>query len=248
MTLKQPCKKKKKQRYNSLSQFLCLCFPPSEARDAARATRLVKSITVKHENVSNMSPEVQHQVQRLSLLFIIILVLASMRPSSWLFSCVTGAAECFGDIWPDGESYRADRRDHGGKAEDPDLNGWVIFLNTVSALTARKNMHWIKCDFVTVKTCKNRFNCAYILKHIFCILYIYQVRLYRSASNKTTELFVLDHLLTFTESLLASPTQDCSRGREPEPETCGRGYCLHGAYWWPADKWASGYFQVTQEE
>lgn len=112
-----------------------------------------------------------------------------------------------------------------------------------------KNMHWIeKCDFVTVKTCKNRFNCAYILKHIFCILYIYQVWLHRSASNKTTELFVLDHLLTFTESLLASPTQDCSRGREPEPETCGRGYCLHGAYWWPADKWASGYFQVTQEE
>uniref|UniRef100_A0A671V6A8 Glomulin, FKBP associated protein b n=1 Tax=Sparus aurata TaxID=8175 RepID=A0A671V6A8_SPAAU len=38
-----------------------------EARDAARATRLVKSITVKHENVSNMSPEVQHQVLQSAL-------------------------------------------------------------------------------------------------------------------------------------------------------------------------------------
>uniref|UniRef100_A0A8C4DHE8 Glomulin, FKBP associated protein b n=1 Tax=Dicentrarchus labrax TaxID=13489 RepID=A0A8C4DHE8_DICLA len=36
-----------------------------EARDAARSTRLVKSITVKHE--SNMSPEVQHQVLQSAL-------------------------------------------------------------------------------------------------------------------------------------------------------------------------------------
>ncbi|KAE8293805.1 Glomulin FK506-binding protein-associated protein [Larimichthys crocea] len=38
-----------------------------EARDAARSTRLVKSITVKHKNVSNMSPEVQHQVLQSAL-------------------------------------------------------------------------------------------------------------------------------------------------------------------------------------
>ncbi|XP_073332813.1 glomulin-like [Pagrus major] len=38
-----------------------------EARDAARSSRLVKSITVKHENVSNMSPEVQHQVLQSAL-------------------------------------------------------------------------------------------------------------------------------------------------------------------------------------
>ncbi|XP_028258875.1 glomulin-like [Parambassis ranga] len=38
-----------------------------EARDAARSTRLIKSITVKHENVSNMSPEVQHQVLQSAL-------------------------------------------------------------------------------------------------------------------------------------------------------------------------------------
>ncbi|XP_044056820.1 glomulin-like [Siniperca chuatsi] len=38
-----------------------------EARDATRSTRLVKSITVKHEKVSNMSPEVQHQVLQSAL-------------------------------------------------------------------------------------------------------------------------------------------------------------------------------------
>ncbi|XP_035509612.1 glomulin-like [Morone saxatilis] len=38
-----------------------------EARDAARSTRLVKSITVKHEKVSNISPEVQHQVLQSAL-------------------------------------------------------------------------------------------------------------------------------------------------------------------------------------
>ncbi|XP_049910868.1 glomulin-like [Epinephelus moara] len=38
-----------------------------EARDAARSTRLVKSITVKHEKVSNMSPEVQNQVLQSAL-------------------------------------------------------------------------------------------------------------------------------------------------------------------------------------
>ncbi|KAM8745756.1 glomulin, FKBP associated protein b isoform 2-T2 [Acanthopagrus schlegelii] len=38
-----------------------------EARDASRSTRLVKSITVKHESVSNMSPEVQHQVLQSAL-------------------------------------------------------------------------------------------------------------------------------------------------------------------------------------
>ncbi|XP_069560066.1 glomulin-like [Brachyistius frenatus] len=38
-----------------------------EARDAARSTRLVKSLTVKHEKVSNMSPEIQHQVLQSAL-------------------------------------------------------------------------------------------------------------------------------------------------------------------------------------
>ncbi|XP_042339975.1 glomulin-like [Plectropomus leopardus] len=38
-----------------------------EARDAARSTRLVQSIKVKHEKVSNMSPEVQHQVLQSAL-------------------------------------------------------------------------------------------------------------------------------------------------------------------------------------
>ncbi|XP_038572926.1 glomulin-like [Micropterus salmoides] len=38
-----------------------------EGRDAARSARLVKSITVKHEEVSNMSPEVQHQVLQSAL-------------------------------------------------------------------------------------------------------------------------------------------------------------------------------------
>ncbi|XP_023272274.1 glomulin-like [Seriola lalandi dorsalis] len=38
-----------------------------EARDAARSTKLVKSLTVKHENVSDMSPEVQHQVLQSAL-------------------------------------------------------------------------------------------------------------------------------------------------------------------------------------
>ncbi|KAG8003266.1 Glomulin [Nibea albiflora] len=38
-----------------------------EARDAARSTRLVKSITVKYKNMSNMSPEVQHQVLQSAL-------------------------------------------------------------------------------------------------------------------------------------------------------------------------------------
>ncbi|XP_070765474.1 glomulin-like [Enoplosus armatus] len=38
-----------------------------EARDAARSTRLVKSITVKHKKVSNMSPEVQQQVLQSAL-------------------------------------------------------------------------------------------------------------------------------------------------------------------------------------
>ncbi|XP_029285000.1 glomulin-like [Cottoperca gobio] len=38
-----------------------------EARDAARSSRLVKSITVKHEKMSDMSPEVQHQVLQSAL-------------------------------------------------------------------------------------------------------------------------------------------------------------------------------------
>ncbi|KAM4549142.1 glomulin-like [Odontesthes bonariensis] len=38
-----------------------------EARDAARSIRTVKRITVKHEKVSNMSPEVQHQVLQSAL-------------------------------------------------------------------------------------------------------------------------------------------------------------------------------------
>ncbi|XP_035811812.2 glomulin-like [Amphiprion ocellaris] len=38
-----------------------------EARDAARSNRLVRSITIKHEKVSNMSPEVQHQVLQSAL-------------------------------------------------------------------------------------------------------------------------------------------------------------------------------------
>ncbi|XP_071343353.1 glomulin-like [Trachinotus anak] len=38
-----------------------------EARDAARSTRLVKSTTVKHEKVNDMSPEVQHQVLQSAL-------------------------------------------------------------------------------------------------------------------------------------------------------------------------------------
>ncbi|KAM9357998.1 glomulin-like [Symphorus nematophorus] len=38
-----------------------------EARDAARSTRLVKSITVKQQKVSNMSPEAQHQVLQSAL-------------------------------------------------------------------------------------------------------------------------------------------------------------------------------------
>ncbi|XP_071782351.2 glomulin-like [Centroberyx gerrardi] len=38
-----------------------------EARAAARSTTLVKSITVRHEKVSNMSPEVQHQVLQSAL-------------------------------------------------------------------------------------------------------------------------------------------------------------------------------------
>ncbi|XP_045905795.1 glomulin-like [Micropterus dolomieu] len=38
-----------------------------EGRDAARSARLVKSITVKHEEMSNMSPEVQHQVLQSAL-------------------------------------------------------------------------------------------------------------------------------------------------------------------------------------
>ncbi|XP_047443511.1 glomulin-like [Mugil cephalus] len=38
-----------------------------EARDAARSNRLVKSTTVKHEKVSKMSPEVQHQVLQSAL-------------------------------------------------------------------------------------------------------------------------------------------------------------------------------------
>uniref|UniRef100_A0A3P8U8H2 Glomulin, FKBP associated protein b n=1 Tax=Amphiprion percula TaxID=161767 RepID=A0A3P8U8H2_AMPPE len=39
----------------------------AKARDAARSNRLVRSITVKHEKVSNMSPEVQHQVLQSAL-------------------------------------------------------------------------------------------------------------------------------------------------------------------------------------
>lgn len=58
-----------------------LYFPPPEARDAARSARLVKSMTVKHEKVSSMSPEVQHQVQKLSFLLIIALILASAGAS-----------------------------------------------------------------------------------------------------------------------------------------------------------------------
>lgn len=95
---------------------------PLEARDAARSTRLVKSITVKHKNVSNMSPEVQHQVQKLSVLLITTLVLAPVGPARWLLFCVSGVAERFGDIRPDGESYRPYRGDHRGKAENPELN------------------------------------------------------------------------------------------------------------------------------
>ncbi|XP_063322684.1 glomulin-like [Pelmatolapia mariae] len=38
-----------------------------EARDAARSTKLVKSMTVRKEKVSNMSPEVQHQVLQSAL-------------------------------------------------------------------------------------------------------------------------------------------------------------------------------------
>ncbi|XP_054459318.1 glomulin-like [Anoplopoma fimbria] len=38
-----------------------------EAREAARSTRLFKSMTVKHEKVSNMSPEAQHQVLQSAL-------------------------------------------------------------------------------------------------------------------------------------------------------------------------------------
>lgn len=39
-----------------------LNFVLIEAKDAARATRLVKSIKMKHEKVSHIPPEVQHQV------------------------------------------------------------------------------------------------------------------------------------------------------------------------------------------
>ncbi|XP_026013532.1 glomulin-like isoform X2 [Astatotilapia calliptera] len=39
----------------------------AKARDAARPTKLVKSITVRKEKVSNMSPEVQHQVLQSAL-------------------------------------------------------------------------------------------------------------------------------------------------------------------------------------
>ncbi|XP_041646401.1 glomulin-like [Cheilinus undulatus] len=38
-----------------------------EARDAARSSRLVKSITVKHEKISDISPEGQHQVLQSAL-------------------------------------------------------------------------------------------------------------------------------------------------------------------------------------
>uniref|UniRef100_A0A8C2ZMD8 Glomulin, FKBP associated protein b n=1 Tax=Cyclopterus lumpus TaxID=8103 RepID=A0A8C2ZMD8_CYCLU len=38
-----------------------------EAREAARSSRLIKSMTVKHEEGSNMSPEVQHQVLQSAL-------------------------------------------------------------------------------------------------------------------------------------------------------------------------------------
>lgn len=37
-------------------------FPPTEAREALKSARLVKSLKVKRENVSSLSPEVQHQV------------------------------------------------------------------------------------------------------------------------------------------------------------------------------------------
>lgn len=142
-----------------------LYFSSSEARDAARSTRLVKSITVQHQKVSNMSPQVQHQVLKLSFLLTIILILVYVRPASWLFSCVTGVAECFGDIWPDGESYSPYRRDHRGKAEDPKLN-WgaqVSLLGyfykhsfTLFALFGRyRNMHWLQLfSFLCQSYCK----------------------------------------------------------------------------------------------
>lgn len=48
--------------YHSLFEIQYLNCVLTEAKDATRATRLVKSLKVKHEKVASFPPEVQHQV------------------------------------------------------------------------------------------------------------------------------------------------------------------------------------------
>lgn len=93
-----------------------LHFPPTEARDALKSTKLVKSLKVKREKVSSMSPEVQHQVGKYSVGKHLAALFGVCK--DLMLTCVlSGLAERFGDIRPDGESGRSHRRDLRGETE-----------------------------------------------------------------------------------------------------------------------------------
>lgn len=78
------------------SSLKYLEFVLIEAKDAARAARLMKSVKVKHA-VSSISPEVQHQVQNLnSQVFMLEILFLHHQYVS--LSHISGVAECFGDI------------------------------------------------------------------------------------------------------------------------------------------------------
>lgn len=79
------------------SSLKYLEFVLIEAKDAARAAQLMKSVKVKHDNVSSISPEVQHQVQNLnSRVFELEILFLHHQYVS--LSHISGVAECFGDI------------------------------------------------------------------------------------------------------------------------------------------------------
>jgi len=74
--------------------------------------------------------------------------------------CVTGAAECSGDLRPDGESDLPDRRDRGGEAEDPKLNaGTQASLKAAGYFEEEKKTHlFIYFLMIKKRSIKHFFN------------------------------------------------------------------------------------------
>lgn len=213
--------------------------------------KLLKSITVKHERVSNLSPEVQNQVlepySRSHLTG--VLILTSVRLFSSLHvSYLSGVTERFGDIRPDGESYFPHWRDHRRIVQDPKW-GWTFTSKPLSYCHV-----WFYLTNKNIKIMNKRV--SYILSKLFnCLIHLKLAKLnnlcwHYVQAHLLPAIFVnamLEHLLRFTACVWASPTQDSFQRCEPEPETSGTGYCPHVVYWWPTDTWVFIYVKASQE-